>query len=399
VAALLTQEALQDVAAEPAAALRLLRAAARHAAASAAASAPDARTVAAQSLTLAKEVRTKEPPAPQGDLAQAYALACYARTTAAVGGQTTRPDWSEAVDLLKGAHALQPGQGEHLALAVDLLVDWSAVAADEGPSALAEASALSQAGLKALPGSVALRMAAARADLRAGLMGLAAKKESAKAVLVRALDMLFSNVAELEKDPGAVRAYHAALRQARLAGLATKAQYVLDRLPPKGLMEAGCPRGEGWEVGAPEGKAEEELFLRLRKWVPDTGWLFVELWTKRWDLNYTWNDNPVAGDNVPGMVEASRKSIRAWLADVKSDKPLKGRASKALPDAVGYELTGTHPDEGRGTYRAREWWFKSEQRKLSWRISVVSHGETTDRDPEVEAILASLKEWKDPKAR
>jgi hypothetical protein len=396
VAEALTDATVRWIAETPDAALQVLRAAFRNARCYAGESAADARTIAAQGLALAKAVRARDPAAPIPDLAQGYALACYARTTHSVGGQTTRADWAEAADLFRSASASDPGKGEALAVAVDLLTEWSAAAGDEGPAALAEAQALAAAATKEQPASVPVRLAAARTDVQAGLMGLAAKKDAARALLARGLDALGAQLPAFENDQGAVRTYHTGLRAARLADVSTKASFVMEKLDGRGRMEIGRPRGQGWTlVPAATDIEKERMFARLRKQTGETSWVTVELWYFQWSLVYKWDKVSISGDNVSSIVEASRKGTVTWLGDGHAgDKPLKGKVSRALPDTVGYDASGKQSD-GRA-YRSRWWFFKSQERKLTWQLTVIADGDDASAvDPEVEAIVASLKEIKE----
>ncbi len=354
-----------------------------------------------------------EPMAALADRVQALAEACAARGPSA-GPEPPRAHASAlaAAAVLRRAAGQEPGP-EPFEAASAILADLAERAGSARPVLLAEAAfalaAARPAGHRerwvyveraaallaggapdgALPAELSdseMRLCVLRAEAFVD----AGKKSEARKVLEAGLERLAPRVARAATRGDEATRWHNRLVAVGLRGkVGLKATLLLaEPVVLGGRVSLELPRTGEWEarLGIPDSLG---AFQRIR-----AGENQVLVSVRSWGAGRNYSSDLVdsASSDNPAQMAALLESVyRPMLARVlRQRQGLKERLSRSITRTVGFDLEGFV--DGEGMRRVRGWVFRSEARKGTIAVVVEHWGPQREIDPEVEAVLASIRE-------
>lgn len=226
--------------------------------------------------------------------------------------------------------------------------------------------------------------------LRAEAFVDAGKKSEARKALEAGLERLAPRVARAPPAGDEATRWHNRLVAAGLRGkVGLKATLLLaEPVVLGGRVSLELPRTGEWEAGPP-GPDVLGAFARTRKAESHVR-VSVQAWGPGRNLSTELVDS-ASSDNPAQMAELLESAYQPGVGRVlRRRQGLKERLSRTITRTVGFDLEADV--EGKGTRRVRGWVFKSEARKGTIAVLVEQWGPQRELDPELEAMLASIRE-------
>ncbi|MCC7140040.1 MAG: hypothetical protein IT460_16590 [Planctomycetes bacterium] len=227
-------------------------------------------------------------------------------------------------------------------------------------------------------------------DALAKAVRLAEYEEAGAAAALKAVLLAPETVAAVSADRGLAGLFNRAVTRARALKLGLKVGYVTDeRRTASGVLAFDVPRACGWKPQEVDGEQEEGTWVRDRG-VSDLSELRV--WKYSTSVDYVGEGGKtIGGDNVGARMRKYFEADKASLVKTKKATPTIARLSKRVPDGRGYEVRG-EDDLGHDVWY-REWYFKPEGSPgFVVVVSMRREGVILDPDPEIDAILESMRE-------
>ncbi|MGH7162695.1 MAG: hypothetical protein ACREID_04365 [Planctomycetota bacterium] len=344
-------------------------------------------------VELGAKAATRSPKSAVAHSAQAEAFLCQGRFLWAAGKCASAESWTQATDCLERAYELNPGQGEALARAVEVLLEARTPDAAGREQVLGRAAALAQ---KARAGHAMAKpglLAASSVDLERARHFAQPNPKAAKGHLQSCLDYLKPEMDVSQPDMELAAKYTHAVTFSKLhrKTLGIAAEYKLaTHKTGKGHLSYSIPVSALWRND--RGAAEA---LVVQSSAQGRTVRSISVHDYDWGTNYhSDTDGSVAGgDNLKGLIKQDMGIAKKDFSRITAQKKLvKGRLNGAIPNAFSYEITGL--DEDGDAYRLRSYYFKGDHHQVTYNVYVREWGDRAERDPEMDAVLDSFRELK-----
>jgi len=384
---ILTDENVGHMADEPETALAICRALADGAGKRSSDAKGRWRRIAKQILKLGKTAAERAPDNADALAAHGEALFMNARVYAAIGEKEHAADWAQAADLLLAAEKIEPGNGLLRERAVRVLYEGAGTPG--APAELQErAHKVMEEGLALFPANESLLDRFHRCELTRIDQLIAGDRKAGKEELEAYLARCQLKMGGAGSKTQMITAYNDAVTLAhRHKRLGVKAEYDMDTtLLGSRFLELSFPKGDRWKWrGGDLGTLRQyDLEGRLIR--------SISFRTYSWDTCYVIDNKEFGGDNLKGLARLGEYDVESVIINVMKKRPLRrSRLNRAIPQAQMLTIGGRDED---GDYLCWHlYYFKAKKtRMLTFRVSVLEFGELDDDDPELEAVIDSIRE-------
>lgn len=352
------------------------------------------RTLAARLVELATAAQTASPDDDRARWALAEAVVLRERAGPPVGAEA----WTQAAELLEKVHAAHRSDGLPLAYAVAFLLEGACSVPESALPLSERADDLARKAMASQKDSPTLALAVASSQFWAAKTLVAAKPKIAKTELKATLDTLrpFATRAAPTVEIGT--AFNDAVSFGRASGFVLPDNFVATpKTTLDGTLQFDLPISSRWNVQTVAATSDAPAYDYVTELAAD-GTRRRQILFRRyaWNLRYTFvGPNPVGGDNVRALTQGleAMSAAHAFAAGATQSTPQKRSCSKALEGYV-FDVRGTSAsDAGAPSEPMRLFAYVMRGHSLACYAALVYvYGKDEDLDPEMEALIAGLRE-------
>jgi hypothetical protein len=352
------------------------------------------RTLAGRLYELATAAAMASPDDDRTRWALAEATVLRERAGPPVGASS----WDAAADLLEKVHAGKRSDGLPLAYAVSFLLEGASSTPESAHSLAERADQLARRAMDAQKDSPTLALSIASSQFWAAKALVATKPKVSKSQLKATLDTLRPFATRGTPTVEIGTAFNDAVAFGRSNGVAVSDGFVTTpKTTLEGALQFDLPVSSRWSMQTVATTPDAPGFDYITELAADGARRRQILFRRyAWNQRYTFlGPNPVGGDNVRALTQGlqAMSAARVFAPGATLSTPQRRSCTKAL-EGYAFDVRGTAaPDAGAGNSPIRLFAYVVRGHALaSYAVLVYVYGKDDELGPEMEAILASLRE-------
>lgn len=336
-------------------------------------------------------------------LALAESRAALLASVASSGKKAPGDAWIAALEAYEKACSLATPGDDERRLCLRRVLEGAGSATSQGAVLVARPLALAAKALKDPATSPTTRLAYVGTLHEAAKVLVATDRKAARDVVKSATDLLRPLHDGRKTGPGAAALWNSLVTLDRGAKLGLGEKYVTAAVAVfDGNYTLELPVGKRWRAVDGSSPSEQEDWgehrpagqvHRFDDEGDRTGWMWSQMFSFAWVHRYADTKNPVGGDNPGAIAEMSQSRFASfYFRQVASKKaPRRGKLNDHVT-GFAYELAGT--SNGGRPLRIRAWVFRGRGQR-SYGLNFMDEAPSDVPDPELEAVLDSLREVED----
>jgi hypothetical protein len=355
----------------------------------------DARkSLAARLYDLAAAAQTAAPDDDRTRWALAEAIVLKERAGPPVGAEA----WTQAAELLEKVHAAHKNDGLPLAYAVSFLLEGACSVPESALPLSERADLLARKAMESQKDSATLALAVSSSQFWAAKTLFATKPKISKTELKATLDTLRPFATRAAPNVEIGTAFNDAVSFGRASGFILPDNFVATpKTTLDGTLQFDLPVSSRWSMQTVAATSESPAYDYVTELGPDGARRRQILFRRyAWNQKYTFvGPNSVGGDNVRALTQGleAMSAAKAFAPGATPSTPQKRTCSKALEGYV-FEVRGASPsDAGAASEPMRLFAYVMRGHSVACYAALVYvYGKDDELDPEMEALIAGLRE-------
>ncbi|MCE9636569.1 MAG: hypothetical protein K8T90_12765 [Planctomycetes bacterium] len=307
--------------------------------------------------------------------------------------------WTLAAEHLSKIHARKPADALPLAYAVGFLLEGACTETEATVPLSTRAGVVAAAALAVKPASPTLAITIATSQAWAARTLLATNRKAARVQVVATLESLRPFTTGATPVLEAATLWNDTLAFARRSGYVMEEKYVVTPHETlEGALAFDLPLSSRWQFQHVEATADTPAYDYVNELSAEGGRVRQILFRRYlWTQRYTFDANPVGGDNVKSLAQGLQSMITARVLSSGAAAPAADRRpfNKEM-DGYVFDAAGKmQPEPGQTAPPAGlkvSGYVMRGHKQQCFAVLVYDYSSQSEPSPEIEMLIASLRE-------